>query len=151
MKRKLKRKPLASTIPSSSLPDIIFILLFFFMVATVVRPELQVNRLLPQAIQLQKLSPDPHQLHFYVGWYGDNTKVPWVQLNGSLITVGELSAALFKLYPGKSHEQRLVILEIDQNVPMQYVVKLQNSLRQVGLRKVMYSVDQQHKEGLQNI
>jgi biopolymer transport protein ExbD len=50
-----KELPAVST---ASLPDIIFILLFFFMVATVMKEsDLKVKVKVPQATELEKLEP----------------------------------------------------------------------------------------------
>ena len=44
-------------IPTSALPDIIFMLLFFFMVTTVLREtEIKVNQVIPKATQLRKIA-----------------------------------------------------------------------------------------------
>ena len=50
-----KKVKTGESIPTSALPDIIFMLLFFFMVTTVLREQaILVDQKIPQATQLQK-------------------------------------------------------------------------------------------------
>ncbi len=56
-KFKKKKSGELPAVNTASLPDIVFMLLFFFMVATVMRDdELQVENKLPQANQVEKLA-----------------------------------------------------------------------------------------------
>ena len=61
-----KRTKLSSDIPTASMPDIIFMLLIFFMVTTVLREfsGLPVN--LPQAVRIEKLASKNHTTHVWV-------------------------------------------------------------------------------------
>ena len=55
-------------IPTSSLPDIVFMLLFFFMVTTIVRPnEILVKQQTPKATQLKKIEKKSLVVHFNIG------------------------------------------------------------------------------------
>ena len=74
-------------ISTASLPDIVFMLLFFFMVATVMRDNtLMVTNKLPAADQVQKLDKKDRVIYIYAGKpssryqnkYGDQPKI---QLN----------------------------------------------------------------------
>src|SRR5690606_34125672 len=66
---KFKKKTATSQeIPTSSLPDIIFMLLFFFMVTTVLREtEIKVKQEIPRATQLRKLEKKSLVSHLYIG------------------------------------------------------------------------------------
>ena len=51
-----RKTKISSEIPTSSMPDIIFMLLIFFMVTTVLREQtILVEQKIPQATQLQKI------------------------------------------------------------------------------------------------
>src|SRR5690606_39997439 len=64
-KKKAKSNP---EIPTSALPDIIFMLLFFFMVTTVLREtDLLVEQKIPQAEQLTKLERKSLVSYIYIG------------------------------------------------------------------------------------
>ena len=55
-------------ISTASLPDIVFMLLFFFMVATVMRDStLMVKNQLPAADQIQKLDKKDRVMYIYAG------------------------------------------------------------------------------------
>ncbi len=92
---KFKKKNKASTaISVASLPDIVFMLLFFFMVTTVLREQdLLVEQNLPQASQLQKLQKKSLISYLYVG-QPRNTSLygtePRVQANDVLINTNDI-------------------------------------------------------------
>ena len=55
-------------ISTASLPDIVFMLLFFFMVATVLRDNtLMIQNTLPAADQIQKLDKKDRVIYIYAG------------------------------------------------------------------------------------
>jgi biopolymer transport protein ExbD len=85
-------------ISTASLPDIVFMLLFFFMVATVMRDStLMVVNKLPAADQVQKLDKKDRVMYIYAGKpsnryqdkYGTSAKI---QLNDKFATVSEVGA-----------------------------------------------------------
>jgi len=88
-------------ISTASLPDIVFMLLFFFMVATVMRDStLMVVNKLPAADQVQKLDKKDRVMYIYAGKpsnryqdkYGTSAKI---QLNDKFATVSEVGAFYF--------------------------------------------------------
>ena len=61
-----KKSKTSQDIPTAALPDIIFMLLFFFMVTTVMREtDILVKQILPKAIQLSKLDNTLNVTVFY--------------------------------------------------------------------------------------
>ena len=67
---KFKKKKSSELPPvnTASLPDIVFMLLFFFMVATVMRDStLMVSNSLPAADQIQKLDKKDRVMYIYAG------------------------------------------------------------------------------------
>ena len=86
-KFKKKKSGDLPAISTASLPDIVFMLFFFFMVATVMRDStLMVKNTLPAADQVQKLDKKDRVIYIYAGKpssryqdkYGDQ---PRIQLN----------------------------------------------------------------------
>ena len=70
-------------ISTASLPDIVFMLLFFFMVATVMRDStLMVVNKLPAADQIQKLDKKDRVMYIYAGKHHQDTKTNMVQVQG---------------------------------------------------------------------
>lgn len=89
-----KKTKTSENIPTSALPDIIFMLLFFFMVTTVLREqEILVEQKIPQATQLQKLQKKTLISYIYIGkpkntgLYGSE---PRVQANDALLTPADI-------------------------------------------------------------
>ena len=80
-----KKSNTSQDIPTAALPDIIFMLLFFFMVTTVLREtDILVKQQLPRAVQLTKLERKSLVSYIYIGepkqtnLYG---KEPKIQVN----------------------------------------------------------------------
>ena len=68
---KLNRKvKINSDIPTASMPDIIFMLLIFFMVTTVLREYSGLDVELPKAKRIQKLKSKRHTAHIWVSKQG---------------------------------------------------------------------------------
>ncbi len=138
-------------ISTASLPDIIFMLLFFFMVVTVMREsELLVDVKVPEATELQKLQEKSLVNYIYVGKprpkyqnvYGTS---PRIQLNdafakGSL--EGEIPIFLEKHRTKISEAKRPRIttsLRVDGEVTMGIVQDVKTALRKSNQLKVNYS------------
>ena len=84
-------------ISTASLPDIVFMLLFFFMVATVMRDNtLLVSNTLPAADQVQKLDKKDRVMYIYAGKpsaryqdkFGTQARI---QLNDKFATVQDVT------------------------------------------------------------
>ena len=95
-------------ISTASLPDIVFMLLFFFMVATVMRDStLMVQNTLPAADQIQKLDKKDRVIYIYAGkpssryvdTYGSQARI---QLNDKFGTVEEVGAFVLAERAAKS-------------------------------------------------
>ena len=102
-------------ISTASLPDIVFMLLFFFMVATVMRDNtLMVTNTLPAADQVQKLDKKDRVIYIYAGKpseryqkkYGDQ---PRIQLNDKFASVGEVAAFVLAERASKRQELQNVL------------------------------------------
>ena len=83
-------------ISTASLPDIVFMLLFFFMVTTVMRETtIMVKQSLPQATEIQKLEKKSLVSYIYIGspvermqgTYGTKARI---QLNDAFATVDDI-------------------------------------------------------------
>lgn len=132
-------------IPTSALPDIIFMLLFFFMVTTVMREQnILVEQELPKATQLQKLTKKSLVAHFYLGApkdevrYGSETRI---QCNDVFIGVEDVSRLVEQQRSEVSEierEQMTMDLKVDMEVKMGLINDVQEELKKVNARKVMY-------------
>lgn len=144
---KFKKKTQASQdIPTSALPDIIFMLLFFFMVTTVLREtDLLVLQRIPKAEQLKKMEKKSLVSYIYIGKpketgrYGSE---PRVQVNDVLIEptaiVQFVNQEKDKLSEAE-REQITMALKVDREAKMGIVSDVQQQLREANALKVLYS------------
>jgi biopolymer transport protein ExbD len=144
-KKRGKANPQVST---ASLPDIIFMLLFFFMVVTVLRDgERKVRVVVPEATQLQKLEQKSLVNHIWIGRpiekyqsvYG--TK-PRIQLGDKFATEYDIPLFLEQhkiKVPEAQRPQITSSLKVDGEVTMGIVTDVKTILRKSGQLKVNYS------------
>ncbi|RMF02707.1 MAG: biopolymer transporter ExbD [Bacteroidetes bacterium] len=140
-----KDKPAIST---ASLPDIIFMLLFFFMVVTVLRDaELKVKVVTPEATELTKLEEKSLVNYLYIGRpieryqaiYGTR---PRLQLGDSFATVDDIPLFLEKhrvKLPEAKRPRIISSLRVDGEVTMGIVQDVKTQLRKSGQLRVNYS------------
>lgn len=144
---KFKKKTNTSTnIPTSALPDIIFMLLFFFMVTTVLREQdLLVEQRIPQASQLQKLQKKTLISYLFIGkpkntsMYGSE---PRIQANDVLISAPEIVQWVNQERDMLSEADRGLItisMKIDKEVKMGPISDVQTELRNADARRVLYA------------
>ena len=143
-----KRGKTSPEISTASLPDIIFMLLFFFMVVTVLRDgERKVAVVVPEATQLQKLEQKSLVNHIWIGkpvlkfqaTYG--TK-PRIQLGDKFATENEIPLFLEQhkiKVPEPQRPQITSSLKVDGAVTMGIVTDVKTILRKSGQLKINYS------------
>jgi len=144
-KKRGKAKPEVST---ASLPDIIFMLLFFFMVVTVLRDsELKVANNVPSATELTKLEKKSlvnyllvgKPLEKYQATYG--TK-PQLQLGDKFADIKEIPLFIEQhrsMVNEKEIPAIISSLKIDGDVTMGFITDIKTELRKSGQLKVNYS------------
>ncbi len=140
---KTKESPAINT---ASLPDIIFILLFFFMVSTSMRQNTVIVKIkLPEATQVQKLQKKSLVSYIYIGQpvntalYG--TK-PRIQLNDSFSTVANIPEFVTKARQARNEAVRNQLtfsLKVDENTKMGIVTDVKQQLRKANALKINYS------------
>ncbi|GLR16653.1 ExbD/TolR family protein [Portibacter lacus] len=147
--KKGKEMPAIST---ASLPDIIFMLLFFFMVVTVLRDaELKVNVNTPAASELTKLEKKSLVNYIYVGrpmkkWQATYGTSPQIQLGDKFSSVEEIPLFLENHKITVPEVQRPGItssLKVDGSVTMGIVSDVKTALRKANQLKVNYSAKPQ--------
>ena len=124
----------------ASMPDLIFTVLFFFMIVTHMRSdEVKVHLQVPQGTEVQKLANKSAVTNLYIG----NLEGQWrVQLNGDLIRPEEIPARIEKIRAGMSPEnaEHLTIsLRADRKAPMGLVSDVKRSLQKVYALRINYS------------
>jgi len=133
-------------INTSSLPDIIFMLLFFFMVTTVMREvTLKVKTKLPQATEVQKLDKKSLVSYIYIGppvkskLYGTNSRI---QLNDTFANVDDIQEFVATEREDRDEADRKFIttsLKVDGMTKMGIVTDVKQELRKAGALKINYS------------
>lgn len=150
MSTRFKKKKGGETpgISTASLPDIVFMLLFFFMVATVLRDnELLITNDLPKADQVTKLEKKdrvmfifagkPHERYANTLGTGDR-----IQLNDRLSDVKDIRDFVIKERGARDPELELVLtaaLKVDKETKMGIVSDIKQELRKVEQYKVNYT------------
>jgi len=140
-----KGTPALST---ASLPDIIFMLLFFFMVTTVMREvDLLVKIVLPEATEVTKLEDKALVDYIYIG-PPSNTALgtePLMQLNDQFSKLEEIDAWV---QDGNERRQEVEVpritrsLKVDKETYMKIVTDVKQELRKANALKINYSTMQ---------
>jgi biopolymer transport protein ExbD len=143
-----KRGKESPAISTASLPDIIFMLLFFFMVVTVMRDsERKVDVTTPNASELTKLEKKSLVNYIYIGRPVEKFQAiagtkPRIQLGDKFADIKDIPLFLEKHRVKVPESQRGLIktsLRIDKDVTMGIVTDVKTSLRKAGQLAVNYS------------
>lgn len=141
-----KNSNTSQEIPTSALPDIIFMLLFFFMVTTVLREaDIKVEQRIPKATQLQKLEKKSLVSYLYIGEPKDKAAFgsePLVQANDVFIETAGIVKFVLQEKDKLSEAERdqiTIALKVDKEAKMGIVVDVQEELKEANARKVLYN------------
>ena len=133
-------------ISTAALPDIVFMLLFFFMVTTVMKEnEALVKSIVPRATEVKKLENKSLVSYLLVGepvqkkLFGSD---PRIQLNDAFADVDDIrewvSAERSKL--SESDQTKMTIsLKVDEETEMGIVTDIKQALREASALKINYS------------
>ncbi|WP_396632250.1 ExbD/TolR family protein [Maribacter sp. R86514] len=144
-KKKDGEVPAVST---ASLPDIVFMLLFFFMTVTVMKDSsLKVENVLPNASEVKKLEKKDRVIYIYVGkptkeyekTFGNEPKI---QLNDKFASPSEVGDYILMERAKKPQEIQNVLttaLKVDKNANMGLISDIKQELRKVNALKVNYT------------
>ena len=152
--KKNKNSKLAP-ISTAYLPDIVFMLLFFFMVTTVMREtEMLVDNILPQATEVQKLERKSLVSYIYIGApKGNNRKMKYgkdakIQLNDSYARVADIQSFIIAEREARAEEEVPLLttsIKADVNVKMGIVSDVKQELRKSQAYKINYSTRKEEK------
>ncbi len=146
-----KKSNTSQDIPTSALPDIIFMLLFFFMVTTVLRETtINVKQAIPSATELRKLQRKSLVSYLYMGKPKPNLvstfgTEPKIQANDLFINPQDLVLWVSQEKDKLSEVERdqiTIALKVDKEVKMGLVSDVQLELREANARKLMYTTIQ---------
>ena len=144
-KKKSSDVPAVNT---ASLPDIVFMLLFFFMVATVMRQNtLKVQNVLPYADQVEKLDKKDLVMYIYAGkpsprYQQSFGKEARIQLNDNFADVSEIQQFIYAERQSKREELIPFLttsLKVDKETNMGLVGDIKLELRKADALKINYT------------
>lgn len=139
-----------AAINTASLPDIVFMLLFFFMVSTTMKEtDLKVTVRPAQASEIEKLERKELATFIYVGvpaksfqsLYGSE---PRIQLNDQFATVDDIQSYIAQARDAmKESDQPKMITSIkaDKECSMGVITDIKQALRKAAALKIIYSAN----------
>lgn len=136
------------TLNTSSLPDLIFSLLFFFMIVTTMREvTLKVEFKAPVATELEKLEKKSLVTFIYVGRPTQDLRKKMgsesrIQLNDKFADVAEIQDYITQERSSMKESDQpfmTVSLKIDKDTKMGIVTDIKQALRQAYALKINYS------------
>lgn len=126
-----KKSEVKSEIPTASMPDIIFMLLVFFMVTTVLREFEGLPLILPSARKIEKLESKRNTTHVWV------TKAGLVSIDDKRVPVPTIRNVI---YAKIAENPKLTIsLKADRDTPMRVITDVQQEFRHANALKINYA------------
>lgn len=135
-------------ISTASLPDIVFMLLFFFMVTTVMRETtIMVKQTMPEATEIKKLEKKSLVSYIYLGapverlqgTYGTKARI---QLNDAFATVDDIAQFITTERAARDEKEVPFMtssIKADQDTRMGIVTDVKQELRKANALKINYS------------
>lgn len=125
-----KKSKVSNEIPTASLPDIVFMLLLFFMVTTVFRQYTGLPVDLPVAKKIEKLEAKKNVTNIYANAEGD------ISIDDKLVYVNEIAKIM---YQKRVETPRLVVsLKCDRAMNMHILTDIHMKLREADALRVNY-------------
>ena len=149
-----KDKGGSPAISTASLPDIVFMLLFFFMVTTVMKQDdLKIDVTLPQATELKKLEKKSLVSYVYIGAPKKKFQKLWgteprIQLNDVFSKVEDIQDFITSEREAKDEAEipfMFTSLKVDEETKMGVVSDVKQELRKAQALKINYSSRQRIK------
>jgi len=143
---KFKKKTVVKQeIPTSSMPDVVFMLLFFFMVTTELRKtSIDVLQRIPQATELRKLQRKTLVVDLYIGEskskaQGDDFKIQaddnFILPSEVLLWVNRKRDAL----PEAERDLMTVSMKVDRETKRGIIADVETELRKANARRILYA------------
>ena len=135
-------------IPTSSMPDVVFMLLFFFMVTTKMREtNINVEQRMPQATQLRTLAKKSLISYLYIGTpkkidqFGTEPKIQandvFIEPKGVIQWVNAEKAKLDEV----DRDAITISLKVDVDSKRGLIADVETELRRANARKLLYSAN----------
>ena len=128
---------------TASLPDLIFTVLFFFMIVTHMKEnQMKVKYQVPQGTKLERLAKKSTVSHIYIGkpYKGGGNNA--VQVNDKIVDAADVEdfiAAERKRMAPDDAKNMTVSIKADKKADMGVVTDVKQSLRRANALKILYS------------
>jgi len=135
-------------VSTASLPDIVFMLLFFFMTVTVMKStELVVENELPNATEIQRLEKKDRIIEIHVGKPSSRFREmigeePRIQLNDKFADLSEVAPYVLQEIQKKPEYLRAYVtvsLKVDKRANMGLISDIKQELRKINALKINYT------------
>ncbi len=144
-RRRLRRD--VPALNTASLPDLIFTVLFFFMIVTHMRQvTLKVQYQVPAGTELTKLTKKSAVTYIYIGERreerGERRENSCIQMNDKLISVDEIQDYVIAERNTMSPDDAAamtVSIKADRQVPMGVITDVKQALRKANALRINYS------------
>lgn len=125
----------------TSMPDLIFTVLFFFMIVTHMRNEtVKVNLSVPEGTEVSKSSGNRSIINIYIGTGAKGTTS--IQVNGELCDIKDVNDHVreFRTSLAPDDQEEMVVnIRADRNTPMSILNEVKKELRKADALKIRYS------------
>lgn len=126
-----RKEKATAQIPMASLPDVIFLLLLFFMASTVFKEYTGLPVELPAAQKIEKLPGKRNVSYIWVDRTGN------ISVDDKLVEVDQIGSVM---YQKRVENPRVIIsLKIDMDAKMGIVADIQQQLREADALRINYS------------
>lgn len=147
-KFRFKKNKSTPEVSTASLPDIVFMLLFFFMTVTVMKDDtLKVVNELPNASEIKKLEKKDRVITVYVGKpakpFDDLLgSEPKIQIDDKFVSLANFGLTMLEKINEKPEPLRRFItvsLKIDKKASMGLISDIKQELRKIHALKINYT------------
>ncbi|MBP3756811.1 MAG: biopolymer transporter ExbD [Prevotella sp.] len=135
---------------TAALPDLIFTVLFFFMIVTHMRKVTpMVQHVVPAGTELQQLKKKSSIVYIYIGKPKGDTQTR-IQLDNryaeDMEEVERYVAAERSSMSAEDRQQMTVALKVDKDTPMGIVSDVKQALRKVGAYRISYAAVERRRD-----
>lgn len=140
-----KEKKVVPSISTSSLPDVVFMLLFFFMASTSLRDtEYKIKEpVVPNARSAKKIEDKNLMTTIYVGKSKDESqKGDVIQLNDKISSVNDVKPYILTSKANKSEDEQLkmiTVFRVDKGAKVGTISDIKKELRDIDALKIAYA------------
>lgn len=121
-----KKAKTGGEIPTASLPDVVFLLLIFFMVSAVFKEFRGIPVRIPSAVQIEKL---PGKRNVTYIWADDRGRI---SMDDKFVNYKEISDIIYRKCVDPLVPLRVVSMKIDERANMELVTHIHDELREAG-------------------